>query len=144
MESIRESAMELLGAGPAQGRTSLAVVERLHQGLRWTRAQQLMELGRFSKKELASLLGESESTLRRRLRSEEDMDLVVSDRAYRVARVLVLARDLFDGDSNKIHSWLHRPQPGLGERRPIDVMDTSEGAQEVERLLIRVLDGGIA
>ena len=37
-----------------------------------------------------------------------------------------------------------RGQPGLGEVRPVDIMDTSEGAEAVEDLLVRILHGGIA
>lgn len=39
------------------------------------------------------------------------------------------------------------PRPGpprLGEIRPVDIMDTSEGAEAVEDLLVRILHGGIA
>ena len=125
-------------------RTYLDVVERIHAGIPWRAARELIEATGLAQAELARLLGTSASTLRRHLNSDDEMDPVASDRAYRVARVVVLADELFEGDTAKVHSWLNRPQPGLGEVRPVDIMDTSEGAEAVEDLLIRILDGGIA
>jgi putative toxin-antitoxin system antitoxin component (TIGR02293 family) len=125
-------------------RNYLDVVERIHEGIPWRAARELIEVTGLAQSELARLLGTSATTLRRHLHNNDEMDRVASDRAYLVARVVVLAEELFDGDTAKVHSWLSRPQTGLGDVRPVDIMDTSEGAEAVEDLLVRILDGGIA
>ena len=71
-------------------------------------------------------------------------EAVPSNRAYRIARVITLAEDLFEDDPEKVVSWFYRPQPGLGDVRPVEMMDTPEGGKEVEALLIRIRDGGIS
>lgn len=156
MESVRQSALSLLtrsgtsetppvmGALAGAVQSYLDVVERIHAGIPWRAARELIEATGLAQAELARLLGTSASTLRRHLNSDDEMDPVASDRAYRIARIVVLAGELFERDADKIHSWLNRPQPGLGEVRPVDIMDTSEGAEAVEDLLVRILDGGIA
>lgn len=59
-------------------------------------------------------------------------------RAYK--RILELALDLFkDRDSATL--WLHRAQFGLGGKRPIDVMGTKNGVEEVHNLIMRIRHG---
>ena len=65
-----------------------------------------------------------------------------SDRLLRVARVVARAETTF-GDGAKAASWLRRPTRALGGEAPLDLLDTDEGAREVETLLGRI-DHGLA
>lgn len=57
-----------------------------------------------------------------------------SDRLGRVARVIALAEEAF-GSADKAHLWLRRPTDALDGERPLDLLDTSAGSHEVERLI---------
>lgn len=77
------------------------------------------------------------------LQERQGQDLSVSDHTYRLARVITLAKDLFGRDANQVLSWLYSPQPELKGVRPIDKVETPEGAEEVEALLGQIQNGGI-
>lgn len=63
-----------------------------------------------------------------------------SDRLIRVARVLAIAEETFANPA-KAHAWLRRPTEVLGGEKPLDFLDTEEGAREVETLLGRIAHG---
>ena len=63
-----------------------------------------------------------------------------SDRLVRVARLLAAAEATF-GSQDKAGVWLRRPTTALAGERPLDLLDTDEGAREVETLLGRIGHG---
>jgi putative toxin-antitoxin system antitoxin component (TIGR02293 family) len=63
-----------------------------------------------------------------------------SDRLIRVARVLAQAEDTF-GSQAKAGTWLRRATAALAGERPIDLLDTDEGARLVETLWGRISYG---
>lgn len=63
-----------------------------------------------------------------------------SDRLVRVARILAAAADTFEEDA-RAQDWLRRPSPMLGGEKPLDLLDTDEGARTVENVLGRIAYG---
>lgn len=63
-----------------------------------------------------------------------------SDRLIRAARVLAEAEETF-GSQQKAAKWLRRPTTALSGEKPIDLLDTSEGADQVAALLGRIGHG---
>ena len=63
-----------------------------------------------------------------------------SDRLLRVARVIAAAEDTFGG-KEKAGAWLRRRTTALAGEQPLDMLDTEEGAREVETLLARIGHG---
>lgn len=63
-----------------------------------------------------------------------------SDRLLRVARILALAEETF-ANRAKAQAWLRRPTRPLADERPLDLLDTEEGARMVERLLGHIAHG---
>ena len=63
-----------------------------------------------------------------------------SDRLMRVARVLAAAEETF-GSREKAGTWLRRPTTTLAGERPLELLDTDEGAREVETVLGRIAHG---
>lgn len=63
-----------------------------------------------------------------------------SDRLMRVARVIAEAETTF-GSQEKAGLWLRRPTTALHGERPIALLDTGEGANQVENLLGRIAHG---
>lgn len=68
---------------------------------------------------------------RGRLTTEE------SDRLVSVVRILALAIETFQ-DLRTAHEWLRRSNRSLGDRRPIDLLETDAGTRLVETVLGRV------
>lgn len=65
-----------------------------------------------------------------------------SDKLMRTARVIAAAEDTF-GSKEKAAAWLRRATTALNGQAPISLLDTNEGAAQVEALLVRI-DHGIA
>lgn len=63
-----------------------------------------------------------------------------SDRLLRVVRMLALAEETF-GNRDKAATWLRRPTRALAGERPLELLDTEEGARQVETLLGRIAHG---
>lgn len=89
---------------------------------------------------LAVTLGVSIRTLARARASDARFDSVVSDRLYRLARLVAIARVVLEHDDKAVY-WLTHPQPGLANRRPIDLARSEPGAREIENLLLRIEHG---
>jgi len=63
-----------------------------------------------------------------------------SDRLVRVARVIAAAEETF-GSREKAGTWLRRPTTALAGESPLELLDTDEGARQVESLLGRIAHG---
>ena len=72
--------------------------------------------------------------LQGRLSAEE------SERLLRIARLYDKALDVFE-DEEAAERWLKKPARGLSGKPPLKYADTELGANEVERLLIRIENG---
>ncbi|MEM1247214.1 MAG: antitoxin Xre/MbcA/ParS toxin-binding domain-containing protein [Acidobacteriota bacterium] len=67
-----------------------------------------------------------------------------SDRLSRVARIVGRSEELFGGDLEKAVVWLQRPQRALAGETPLSFLATDAGANEVEDLIGRLIDGSVA
>ena len=93
-------------------------------------------------KELALSLDLSPRSLQRR-RREGKLAKYESDRIYRLARLIALAKRHI-GDDDKARRWLKRPNRSLGGRTPFDLIDTEPGARAVENILGRIAYSGVS
>jgi putative toxin-antitoxin system antitoxin component (TIGR02293 family) len=66
-----------------------------------------------------------------------------SDRLYRLARIIALARESL-GEDEVAARWLKRPNRALGGVAPVAAIDTEPGARQVENVLGRIAYGGIS
>ena len=57
-----------------------------------------------------------------------------------MARLIAVAEETF-GSQEKANIWLRRPTTALGGEAPLDLLDTDEGARQVETLLGRIAHG---
>lgn len=86
------------------------------------------------------LVGISERTLARKRQSQTRLDAVVSDRVYRIARIVAQAEAVFE-HRETAQVWLKRPNRALGGVVPLDLLDTDAGTLEVSNLLGRIEHG---
>src|SRR5947209_1418058 len=92
--------------------------------------------------ELAAALDLSARSLQRH-RREGRLASYESDRIYRLARIVALAKQYL-GDPEIAVRWLKRPNRALAGKIPIELIDTEIGARSVERVLGRIAYGGVS
>ncbi len=98
---------------------------------------------RITDNEISELIGVTSRTIQRKLKAKEKFDMIASDRLYRVALVFALATEVFE-DEEEAREWLREPQYDLGNRVPLEVIQTEAGARDVEGLLRRIDQGVLA
>jgi putative toxin-antitoxin system antitoxin component (TIGR02293 family) len=86
-------------------------------------------------------IGVSERTLQRGKDASRLLDSNASDRLLRLAGITEHAIDVL-GSQQEAERWLLRPALGLDQRRPIDLLQSSEGTELVKALLTR-MDYGV-
>ncbi|WP_110651283.1 antitoxin Xre/MbcA/ParS toxin-binding domain-containing protein [Salinicola peritrichatus] len=122
---------------PARGRE---LHERLHEGMAYTVYPKLAKLAGIEQKALARYVEIPPATLSRRVKSGR-FKVAESDRLYRFAELFRAATELFEGDTSSARDWLLKPNYGLGERRPIEMITTSAEFQTVLNLIGRLEHG---
>lgn len=137
--------VEELGGKSALGRTlntedelQSAVREGFSPGV----VQKVMDSAGLTLKELAASLDLSPRSLQRR-RQRGRLARFESDRLYRLARIIALAKHHI-GDDETAARWLKRPNRALGGRSPLELVDTELGARSVEDVLGRIAYGGVS
>lgn len=134
-----------LGGEPVLGhslRTETDLQAAIREGFPQTVVDEVMHAAGLTLKELASSLDLSPRSLQRR-RREGRLARHESDRLYRLARIVALAKHYLGGEATATR-WLRRPNRALGGSTPLDLMDTELGARAVENVLGRVAYGGVS
>lgn len=92
--------------------------------------------------QLYDVLGISQKTMRRRsVSATKTLDPNSSDRALRLVSVTSQAIDVL-GSQEAAERWLASPAIGLDRRKPLDLLQSTEGTQMVKTLLTR-MDYGV-
>ena len=115
--------------------------EAVRKGFPHAVLEELMRASGLTLKELADALDLSPRSLQRRRHGR--LARFESDRLYRMARLLALARESL-GDGPRASRWFKRTNRALGGVAPIAAIDTELGARQVENLLGRIAYGGIS
>lgn len=88
---------------------------------------------------LSQIVNIPKRTLTRR-KQQGRLNADESEKVLRIARLYDRALEVFE-DQQATEKWLKEPARGLGEAIPLKYARTELGAQEVERLLIRIEHG---
>ncbi len=123
-------------------RTPADLQNAIRDGLPQTVVEEVMQAAGISLKELAATLDLSARSLQRR-RREGRLARFESDRLYRLARIVALAKQ-YIGDAEMAMRWLKRPNHALGGKVPLEFIDTELGARAVENVLGRIAYGGVS
>lgn len=115
----------------------------VEQGLPTSGLERVKGRLNLSDLELSDALSVSKKTLYRLKRETVKLELAVSDRLARVARVAVIAHAVLES-AEGAEEWLRTEQVGLGGRIPLTLLKTDAGTREVERLLGRMEYGVIS
>jgi putative toxin-antitoxin system antitoxin component (TIGR02293 family) len=144
MANELRSVIRELGGERALGRVMTSdrdLREAIRDGFPHAVLEELMRASGLTLKELADALDLSPRSLQRRRHGR--LARFESDRLYRLARLLALARENL-GDAARASRWLKHANHALGGVAPIAAIDTELGARQVENLLGRIAYGGIS
>ena len=118
------------------------LIDALKRGLPASRIDALTDILGVPTARVADVLSIALSTLGRR-RKAGRLDRDESERAYRLARLVDRAADVFGSVEDGVE-WMRRPQFALGGATPLAFADTEPGAREVEHVLGRIAHGVVA
>jgi len=113
---------------------------KLEEGLSYATLERLQRVLNLPTSRLCELLRIPARTLARR-RASKRLQPDESDRLVRLARLVGMTLQLFEGDLAESRSWLTAPQRALGERLPLEFASSEVGAREVEKLIGRIEQG---
>ena len=88
---------------------------------------------------LSQVINIPKRTLTRR-KQQGRLNVVESEKLLRIARLYDKALEVFE-DEEAAEKWLKEPARGLGGVIPLEYAKTELGAQEIEKLLIRIEHG---
>lgn len=99
----------------------------------------------FTNREMSQMLDISESTLQRLFRPasnarKETLKKDEAEKAYHIARVIAKGIEVFE-DEGDFTEWLHTRNTALGEVKPISLMNSSIGREQLEDLLVSIQYG---
>lgn len=140
-----QAVVEELGGTPVLGRslrTQTDLQKAIREGFPQTVVEEVMHAAGLTLKELATSLDLSARSLQRR-RRQGRLARYESDRLYRLARIVALAKHYL-GEDAKASRWLRRPNRALGGSAPLELIDTEPGARAVENVLGRIAYGGVS
>jgi putative toxin-antitoxin system antitoxin component (TIGR02293 family) len=127
--------LEILGL-----KRSKDIDDRIRRGFPYHSYELFRKRTLFMVKEMTEILWISSTTLSK-FRSRGRLSGDASDRLYRTAVVYYFVNTMVSYHPEDTQDWLHDRIPGLGGRRPIDLMRTEPSAQAVIATACRVLDG---
>ena len=123
-------------------RTETDLRAAIREGFPQAVVREVMDGAGLTLKELAASLDLSARSLQRR-RREGRLARYESDRLYRLARLVALAK-YYLGNETAAKRWLKRPNRALGGQTPLALIDTEPGARAVENVLGRIAYGGVS
>jgi putative toxin-antitoxin system antitoxin component (TIGR02293 family) len=119
--------------------TYQAVIDRARSGLPYAALEAIAKGFGVPQEDLVRVLRLPPRTLARRKKARR-LSADESDRLLRLARVAARAEEVL-GSPERAGAWLRGTVRALGGVRPLDLLDTDLGAQEVERILGRIEHG---
>lgn len=125
-----------------QLRTTADLQSAIREGFPQAVVEEVMRSMHISLRELAATLDLSPRSLQRR-RREGRLASFESDRLYRLARIVAIAKQ-YIGEAEAATRWLKRPNRALGGKTPLELVDTELGARTVENVLGRIAYGGVS
>ena len=116
------------------------LIEVVKEGLPMESAAFLQNNFGLTNKEMSRILSISESTYQRRIRAKATLTPDESEKAISLAEVYEKGIEVFRNQSD-FETWLQSEIPGMGNHRPINMLDSMIGRKHVMDGLNRILHG---
>ncbi|HEV7349532.1 type II toxin-antitoxin system Xre/ParS family antitoxin [Telluribacter sp.] len=101
------------------------------------RVQQRLEL---SNKQFSRLLNLSESTFQRRIKNKAALSTEESEKVIELSTIIAKGLEVFE-EEDALKLWLNTPVLALGNKKPVDILNSSLGREEVMDILFRIEHG---
>lgn len=141
IEMKSDRMLEVVGGKVRLGvdiRSARDLISAVRNGLPVESVEYIMSSGRLTAAEVdRAVLPRKTLSHRRKIGT---LTAEQSDRLMRAAKVLAAAEETF-GSKEKAGLWLRRPTTALDGDEPMSLLDTNEGASQVETLLGRIAHG---
>jgi len=131
---------EILGGARIIGKKIKNVLDFLSvtdKGLPIAALKKLQKRMQFTNVELSKVLDMSESTLQRRLKSGHRLDKKESEAAIHLASVWAKGIEVFENDDD-FSIWLQTKNSALASNKPIALLHSPIGRDEIKDLLSRI------
>ena len=141
MENVA-AVRQFLGGTKALGspESDLDFVGLIRKGFPVSVFKAIASRAKLSEETIVDALGIARRTAARRNREGGRLKPIESELLLRLARVLAAATDVL-GDEDKARGWLVTENRALGGRKPITLLDTGIGFQDVLDVLGRIEHG---
>lgn len=123
-------------------RTEAQRLAQIRDGLSAKLYLEVKRLFGLPEKQVAELFNASISTLERRVRDNQPLDSVASERLDRIAEITHQAVAVFESEEQAV-AWMSRPNDALGVMTPVMLCQTEIGARQVRRVLAALEWGGV-
>lgn len=133
--AFRISVHQLLEIEPARIDEPLDRIATFRKGLRKKSFDRLKEVTGLDNETLASALAVSSKTIQR----TAVFDVVQSERMYALAELYAMGIEYFGADG--FRRWMDRPLFSIGNIKPIDLIDVTEGVILLKTEIMRLQHG---
>lgn len=111
-------------------------IDLIKQGLSKDNLDEVKAQGEFDYVTLSNLLSVSRAKLLNK-KKDEKFDPATSERIMLLGDVIAYGKSVFE-DDERFHTWLRKASTALGGQKPLDLMDTVYGIEEVKKELGRI------
>ncbi|MFV2069568.1 MAG: antitoxin Xre/MbcA/ParS toxin-binding domain-containing protein [Pirellulales bacterium] len=141
MENIR-SLTRFMGGSAVVGspRSEFEFIKILRVGLPSEVIKSVVKSSAVSEEVICKSLRIAKRTVARRKAGSARLKAFESELIYRFSRVVVTAKEIL-GDKDKARKWLLTENTALNGERPIDLLDTGIGFEDVMDVLSRIEHG---
>lgn len=116
--------------------------EKIISGLPVRACKRILELINIDKRTFSKISGIAPATLARRTSTRQQLKVDESDKVYRLLKITAAAVELFEGDREAALEWIRKPNPGLNNHPPMEMIRTTPGF-EMAISFIKRLDHGV-
>jgi putative toxin-antitoxin system antitoxin component (TIGR02293 family) len=118
----------------------LSFIEVTQQGIPIAIAQTVQRKMKLSNKQFGEMLNLSESTFQRRIKNKALLSPAESERVIDFSKIIAKGLDVFQNEED-FNTWLNSPILALGNRKPLELLTSSIGREEVLNVLFRIEHG---
>jgi len=93
--------------------------------------------------QIRSIVRVPNTTANNWIRQKANMDIVASERMWRMADITAMALEVFDSEEDA-RGWLNTPNSSFDQHAPLEYLDTEPGAAAVRQVLNAIATGGAA
>lgn len=117
----------------------LFAIDWIRDGIPKIAIENLLEKTSVSRAQLCQIIHISIRQLNR-YQNDDLLSVEQSNFLYEFTRVYIRGLDIF-GDGNTLDQWLMRPNLAVGDKTPLELLDTSEGTRLVDDVLSQIEHG---